>query len=121
MNTTTHTPAKVTFLKEWTPNQFKYVEKAITRFINSRYWETYHSPNADPFIIAQTKTYKPISDILGLAYTSSSDFAGLWACNTQLYLDNNHEWHLVGFAHDKNSFTHAIFNDNEEREISFPI
>ena len=115
------TTAKITFLKEWTPAQFKTVQKAITRFINSRYWETYHSRDADPFIIAQAKKFKQIADILGLAYTSSSDFAGYWACNTQLYLDNGHKWHLVGFAHDKNTFTHAIFNDDEENEITFPI
>lgn len=117
----TQTNTATPFLKEWTPAQFKTVEKAITRFINSRYWETHHSPDADPFIIAQAKTYNKISDILGLAYTSTSDFAGLWACNTQLYLDNAHKWHLVGFAHDKNTFTHAIFNDDTENEIVFPI
>lgn len=121
MNTQTQATEKITFLKEWTPAQFKYVEKAITRFINSRYWETHHSPNADPFIIAQAKTFNKIADILGLAYTSSSNFAGYWTCNTDLYLDNAHNWRLIGFGHDKNSFTHAIFWDEKENEITFPI
>ena len=41
---------KAQFLKEWNPQQFKAVQKAIVKYINSRYWESHHSPDADPFI-----------------------------------------------------------------------
>ena len=112
---------KAKFLKEWNPQQFKQVEKAICRFIRSRYWETHHSPDADPFIKSGAKTFSRISEILGLAYTSRSNFAGYWACNTELYLDNAHSYWLVGFALDSNSFVHAIFWDKDENEISFNI
>lgn len=112
---------KTEFLKEWSADQLARVKKSIRKFIVSRYWETHHSPDADPFIIAGNNSYAGIDEILGLAYTSSSEFAGLWPCNTQLYLDNAHKFHLAGFALDKNSFVHAIWWDNEENEISFPI
>ena len=109
MSQNTTTEKKVTFLNEWSAWQFRDVEKAITKFINSRYWETHHSPDASPFIIKQATRFNQIADILGLAYTSSSSFAGYWACNTQLFLDNDHKFSLDGFALDTNSFVHAIF------------
>ena len=112
---------KTEFLKEWNKQQFTTAQKAITKFINSRYWETHHSPDADPFIKYNKRTFTGISEILGLAYTSTGDFAGYWVCNTELYLDNAHKWNLVGFAIGSNSFVHAIFYDAAENEITFPI
>jgi len=104
---------------EWTPSDFKTAQKAIVKFINSRYWETLHTPDSTPFCNA--KSYSSISDILGLAYTSTSDYAGLWSCNTQLYLDTLHVYNLVGFAIGSGSFVFAIFQDDNEKEIIFPI
>lgn len=112
---------KAQFLKEWNPQQFKTVQKAIVKYINSRYWESHHSPDADPFIKYGKQTFNGISEVLGLAYTSSSQFAGYWTCNTDLFLDNAHNWRLIGFALDSASFVHAMFWDAEENEITFPI
>lgn len=112
---------KAQFLQEWIPSQHKHVEKAVRRFILSRYWETHHSPEADTFIVAGASSFAAIASVLGLAYTSSSDYAGLWACNTELYLDVAHKFKLVGFAHDANGFTYSIWWDSEENEIIFPI
>lgn len=112
---------KTEFLKEWNKQQFTIAQKAITKFINSRYWETHHSPDADPFIKYNKQTFAGIADVLGLAYISSSDFAGYWANNTDLYLDNDHNWRLIGFAIGSNSFVNAIFWDASENEICFPI
>lgn len=112
---------KAQFLKEWNPQQFKAVQKAIVKYINSRYWESYKSPDADPFIKYGKQTFNGISEVLGLAYTSSSNFAGYWPTGEQLYLDNSHSWWLIGFAMDSASFVHAIFWDAEENEITFPI
>jgi hypothetical protein len=112
---------KAQFLPEWNASQMKQVKKAVCKFINSRYWETLHSPNTDPFIIDQAKTFDKIDSILGLAYTSSSAYAGLFVCNTELYLDNDHKWHLQAFALDSNGFVHAIFWDVNENEIAFNI
>lgn len=113
---------KKNFLKEWTPKQFKDVEKAIAKFIRSRYWiGSEKQPDKDIFIANGAKTFNQISDVLGLAYTSTSSFAGYWPCNDNLYLNNEKTFWLVGFALDNNSFVHAIFWDKDENEISFPI
>ena len=55
---------KAEFKKEWTPADFKTVNKAIVRLINSRYFETHHSPSADPFTIAGAKTFAAIEAII---------------------------------------------------------
>lgn len=109
------------FLKEWSPKQMTHVQKSVRRFIVSRYWETHHSPAADPFIIGGNNSFDGIDKVLGLAYTSSSAYAGLWPCNTELYLDNAHKFSLTGFVLDSNGFVHAIWSDRAENEISFPI
>jgi hypothetical protein len=110
---------KIHFKTEWTPLDFRTAEKAIVKFVNSRYWETLHNPDSTPFYNA--KSYNSISDILGLAYTSTSSYAALWACNTELYLDTLHVYHLLGFSVSSYGFVFAIFQDINEKEIIFPI
>ena len=111
---------KTQFLTEWSERQLKAVEKKILVFIKSRWFETMHGgENKDPFI--GCRTFEDIDNILGLAYTSSSSFAGLWACNTHLYLDAARDWYLNGFAMDKNGFVFAIWNNDEEAEAITPI
>jgi len=118
----TQTQTKVNYLKEWSPSQFITVERAIFKFLRSRFWTSEKSPDADPFIkLGLSASYSRMADYLGLAYTSSSSIAGYWACNDNLYLDNQQNYWLVGFGLDANSFVHAIFWDKDENEISFPI
>lgn len=119
MNTTTE---KISYLKDWTPAQFKTVEKAIFKFLRSRFWTSEKSPDADPFIKnGLSSSFSRMADYLGLAYTSSSSLAGYWPCNDNLYLNNEQTYWLIGFGMDENSFVHAIFYDKDENEISFPI
>ena len=88
---------KTTFLKEWTPQQFKTVQDAAAKYLRSRFFETLHGgENYTPFV--GCKTFKQFDNILGTAYTSTGICAGLWVCNTELYLDIKREWHLVGFV-----------------------
>lgn len=84
---------KTSFLKDWTPEQFKIVETAAAKFLRSRYFETLHSgENKTPFV--GCKTFKQFDNIIGTAYTSTGICAGLWVCNTHLYLDVQQKWHL---------------------------
>ena len=108
------------FLKEWNNGQVKTSEKAICKFIVSRFFETLHSDGADPFA-GFGKDFSYISKVLGLAYASTSDYTGLWACNTELYLDVNKKFKLDGFAMDRHSFVYAIWSDENENELITPI
>ena len=111
---------KTQFLKDWNENQFKTVKKAAVKYLRSRYFETMHGgEDRTPF--AGMTTFKQFDSVLGTAYTSTGICAGLWVCNTELYLDNAREWHLVGFVMDKNSFVHAWFEDAIENNLIFPI
>lgn len=106
-------------LQEWTKEQFKSAEKAIVKYLNSRFWETHHSPDATPFYAC--KYFHQYAAILGFAYTSSSSFAGYWINNTSLFLDIDHKWRIIGFAMGKGGFVYAICWDAQENEIIFPI
>jgi hypothetical protein len=110
---------KTEFLKEWTPAQFKTVEKAISKYLNSRYFETHHTPDATPFYAS--KTFADFDKILGFAYTSSSSFAMYSICNTNLYFDTDHKWNVEMFAMSTDGFVFAILWDKDENEIIFPI
>lgn len=110
---------KTTFKKEWTKEDFKTAKNAIAKFLNSRYFEIHHSQDVTPFY--NCKSFDQFDNILGLAYTSTSDFAGLWICNTELYLDTEHKISLNGFVIGSGGFVFAIWNDKQENEIIFPI
>jgi len=111
---------KAVFKKEWNERDFKTVQNAAAKYLRSRYFETLHSgENKTPFV--GCSTFKQFDNVLGTAYTSTGICAGLWVCNTNLYLDNAHKWHLVGFVQDQNSFVHAWFEDENEIDLIFPI
>ena len=111
---------KTTFLKEWTPPQFKAVQTAAAKYLSSRYFETLHSgENFTPF--CGCKTFRQFDAILGTAYTSTGICAGLWVCNTELYLDIKRQWKMVGFVIGSGGFVYAWFEDKNETELIFPI
>ena len=93
---------------------------AIKSFIYSRFFETLHTPEKNPFG-GGAKTYKRVFEVLGLVYTSTSKYAALWACNTELYLDCSKKFKLEGFAMDEYGFVYAIWSDEKENELITPI
>ena len=103
--------------KEWSKEDFKKVEKAIVKFINGRKVEIKH----DSFPLKFKCTFKQIDSILGLAYTSSSDYAGYFICNTELYLDEKREFTIQSFVIDSVWRVYAICWDINERELIIPI
>lgn len=107
------------FKKEWGKTDLSTVKKAIIKYLGSRYFESHHSNNKYCFL--NCRTFPDFDNVLGLVYTSSSSYAGLWACNTALYLDVDHKYKLDGFALGNGGFVYAIWSDIDENEIIFPI
>ena len=105
-----------TFIKEWTPQLFKTVEKGINNWMNSRYFETLHDVN-----LWSCKTFNQHSDALGLAYTSSSMCAMYSICNTELYFDAAKVWKVEHFCLGAGGFVYVICNDKDENELIFNI
>lgn len=103
------------FVKEFSRSDFRKVERAIFKHFTThtyQFLETHGQP---------LKPFKPllmeqIETTLGLAYTSSSDYAALWVCNSgYLMADETH--HFIGFTINALGEVVAITQDEEENEI----
>jgi hypothetical protein len=102
-----------TFLDDWTSDQFSIVEKAIARHFSNKVIKTLHG-NHQP----RRHSFNSIGEILGLAYTSSSNYAGYWVCNTDAYNDKYPGYNYIGFAMSKvENKCYAILWDKDENEI----
>jgi len=104
------------FIQEWTPKQFKQVERAIYKhFLKYTYkWQPTHDKESakefHPF------SYQDIDEKLGLAYTSSSAYAGYWVCNGG-YMRANDSYHFHAFAINTDGKVIGIVQDENEKEI----
>lgn len=78
--------------KELTPEEIRTLEKAIkSHFV--------HNTRFDRFgHVVAYKSFKELDEFLGLAYTSGSAYAGLWICNTKIYLDVEARYEYNGFG-----------------------
>jgi len=65
--------------------------------------------------------WQAISERLGLAYTSSSSYAGYWVCNTEAYNDKFPGYHYIGFALSSDGKGYAILWNEKENEIIIPL
>lgn len=111
----TNTTLTTTFLKEWTPAQFKAVEKAISRHFSNREMKTTHGNYPPMFLL-----FTAVSDRLGLAYTSSSDYAGYWICNTEVS-STFPSYKYIGFALSDSGIVYAILWTKDEKEKLLPL
>lgn len=112
---------KTEFLTAWNDSQLKTAQMAIKNFIYSRFFETLHTPEKNPFG-GGAKTYKRVEEVLGLVYSSTSKYAGLWACSgNDLYLDCSKKFKLKGFVMESCGFVYAIWSDENETELITPI
>lgn len=98
------------FLKKWEERDFRRMRLAIRTHFGRRGAHT-----KDGYKIFNN--YEQLDQCFGLAYTSSSDYAGYWICNTEVYLDYAHIYHYVGFALGVNDVPYAILWDKDENEI----
>lgn len=109
---------KPKLLKEWKPfdKLNKMVErKIVTHFMNNTYkWQPTHNEKDTKYFIYPT--FKQIDALLGLAYTSTGDYAGLWVCNGG-YLWFDHTHYFIGFAINEAGEVIGIADDKEENSI----
>lgn len=89
------------FLKNWTPEQLKVIEGAISSHFRKG--------------ITNCKNW------LGLAYTSTSSYAGYWVCNVQIEPVKYPNHSYVGFALTDSLKPYAILWDKDENEILLPL
>ena len=106
------------FLKEWQPfdKLNKMVQrKIVTHFMNNTYkWQPTHDKKDTKYFIYPT--FQQIDSLLGLAYTSTCDYAGLWVCNGgYLWYGNDH--HFIGFAINELNQVIGIADDMNEKSI----
>ena len=110
-----------TFLKEWKPfdKLNKKVENAIVNYFrkNICIFQPTHDPKSkQPFVMVSS--FYRIDTFLGLAYTSTSDYAALWVCNGgYLFPPNNDTHNFIGFAINKDGQVIGIADDKEENSI----
>jgi hypothetical protein len=122
MKTTTNNKVNTNFLKEWQPfdKLNKMVKrKILTHFINNVYnfQPTHDKTQLKPF---HPVTFSQVDNILGLAYTSTGDYAGLWVCNGG-YLQADKDHHFIGFAINTEGEVIAIADDENEKSIYIKI
>lgn len=105
------------FLKEWSnwgkPSDHRKVNKAILNHFTTHNY-TYiddHCKTAKPFTVYNMDT---IENMLGLAYTSSGDYAGLWVCNG-IYVMATPTHHFTGFMiNSLGEVVASVENENED-------
>ena len=102
---------KPTFLKEWTEREFTKIQNAISGHFSGKNMRTHHGNYPAMYL-----DWKAISDRLGLAYTSSSDYAGYWICNTNVESNDYKGFKYIGFAISEKGRYYAILWDKDENE-----
>lgn len=107
---------KIAFLQEWTPEQFKAMQRKISAHFTGLPMYTSHGNYPEMYL-----GWKAVSDRLGLAYTSSSSFAGYWVCNTEVTYNKLPEYKYTGFALSVDNKAYAILLDKDENEKVIPL
>lgn len=111
-------PEKPTLLKEWNVKQHSNIRRAIVAHFmkvgeirTSSGHRTLHIPYS----------FTQVDNFLGLAYTSSSNYAGLWVCNVEAISERYPLYHYVGFAIGEDGKYYAVLWDKDENEILQPL
>ncbi len=107
---------KQTFLKEWTPEQFRLMRVTIANHFANKYFS---GRNMD--FQPQVRRFQELDAIMGLAFTSSSSYAGYWVCNDEIVTSKYAGYKYIGFAMNNENKGFAILWDNEEKEIIIPL
>lgn len=99
-----------TFKKEWQDKDFKAMKQALRRAFVMKPLQTKDGQRT-------CYTYADLESLLGLPYTSSSSFAGVWVTNTELYNPSFPGFNYIGFAIAEDGKCYGILWDKEESEI----
>lgn len=105
-----------TFLKEWTQDVFTTMQRKISAHFSGKEMNTHHGNYPAMYL-----GWKAISERLGLAYTSTSDYAGYWICNTEVISNKFPSYRYVGFAMSSDKKGYAVLWDKDENEILLPL
>lgn len=100
--------------KDWTPEDFKTVQKAILKHFKGRTIDTHHGPHT-------IRNYTHFDEVAGLAYTSTGIYAVYGVCNTSIYLDAERKYKYEFFIMDEAGDVFAELWDNEENAIFIKI
>lgn len=115
------TQTKVKMLKEWTPSQFKDIEKRISRHFALKV-NLYFSDGSGMHLARPRNNFKEIDNLLGLAYTSSGIYACYGVCNVAAYFDADKTYQYSYFTIGEDFSTcYAILTDAEENEICIEL
>ncbi|MES2287346.1 MAG: hypothetical protein V4547_16760 [Bacteroidota bacterium] len=120
MQTLAQPTQKITFINEWTPEQFKTMNKAIAAHFSHAVWLRYGN-GSESHKTRIYRSFSQIDGILGLAYTSTGVWACYGVCNTQAYFDLHNTYQYSYFVMDKNNDCYAILQDKDENEIIIPL
>lgn len=115
LNTFNPTTTKVKFLKEWTPAQFKAIEKAIVKYFKGKNIACSTGQGTNYY---QFKTYTGIDQILGLAYTSTGIWACYGVCNVKAAFDADGIYNYEYFTIGEDGNFYAVLQDEEENELT---
>jgi hypothetical protein len=101
---------KKTFKQDWSDKDFKAMKQALKRSFVMKPLQTKDGQKV-------CYTYSQLEELLGLPYTSSSSFAGVWVTNTELHNSLYPSFNYIGFAIAEDGKCYGILWDKEENEI----
>ena len=104
----------IKFKESWTEADTKLAKKKIVGMFHKN---AYQSKKLNRKFSAAT--FYQIEQQLGVAYTSSSSYAGLWICNDEIFLDGDIK--LISFAISEDNIICSVWWDSEEKETIIPI
>jgi hypothetical protein len=96
--------------KEWTERDFKAMKKALKNFFLFKGLQTNNG-------VKICCSYANLENLLGLPYTSSSSYAGVWVTNSEVISNDYPNYHYIGFAITTGNKCVAILWDKDENEI----
>ena len=90
-------------LKDWFPieNDVDATEKKVVKAFNRWYKANLTITHGEG---------KDVYEIFGLPYTSSSDYAGIWNCQAEAYLNSDPQWYFNGLAISEDRQILAVFD-----------
>jgi hypothetical protein len=98
------------FKKEWNEADHKRMKQALKKAFVMKMIPTKDGSRT-------IYTYAQLTELLGLPYTSSSAYAGLWVTNTEAYNTKYPGFHYIGFAITEDNKCYGILWDAEENEV----
>ena len=110
---------KIPMLKEWNNEQFKAIEKAITKHFKGRDIQTH--TGAENFSNCLPLRFNDIDNSFGLAYTSTGIFACYGVCNIAPYFDADKIYQYSYFTIGENGSFYAILQDVNENELCIEL